>query len=446
MLIKKLYRSIHMYFSDEALKSRHRVLSPSPGDSRLQRMPWSAAEAMARCWLDDRLVGRAHYLTCQDKNYGRYTSVFRFSGTYPSTAWGQLWDRDGNPPDPWKLQLDKLGDLINLQEYQADVDWRLADMDQVLKLPFSMKSLTVPVRYAKDCGTLATALKRLGNLESLTILSLPVLDEFVDEFPDLADGLIARASSLRSLIIELTAHSRPYSWETDDFVHPEPEEWDLYFRSLFPTPVRNGGSNPRLPIAYRDQNDPMQRDTVFQLTFLGLQHFGIPADAFQDMFSKEHIKDLCLPNCKVRADFWTGMKGFVNLRSLRNIDYDLLTPQLVGFLGTQRELETLTFSKPLPERQLLGIEALGEGMSLWYQTGIIETGEPQHQGLVHLGKVAFRNLPNLRTLHLPADMYDISRQDLQYLCEALPRLERIELALNYKDLVSPAAPTLPLGL
>lgn len=283
---------------------------------------------------------------------------------------------------------------------------------------------------------LAGELERLENLASLTILSLPILDEFVEVFPLLADGLAARASSLRSLVIELTAHSRPYSWEADDFVPPDPEEMDKYFRALFPTPVKEEGGRTRLPCFYRDPTDPRQWDTVFQLEYLGLHHFGLPADAFQDIFSKQHIRDLCLPNCKAEAELWSEMKGSVSLRTLKDVDYDLLTPQLVEFLGTQKDLEILTFSKPLPERQLLGIESLGVGVSLWYRTEILDLVGLQHESLTELSKVALRNLSKLKTLHLPADMYNIGSKDLHFLCNALPNLERIGLALNYRDLVS----------
>lgn len=439
MLLKKAYQTIHLYFSDDPVKSRRRGMTPSLGESPLERESRDAAEAMARCWLDDRLVGRAKYLSCQEKKQSRYTSLFRFSGSYPSTAWGQLWDQDVQPPDPWRLQLGKVSDLVGLQEYRADVDWRLADMTQLTKLPYSLSSLTVPIRYPEDCALLALELKRLKNLASLTILSLPILDEFVEAFPQLADGLAARASNLRSLVIELTAHSRPYSWDTDDFIQPEPEEMDKHFRALFPTPIEDGGSRMRLPPSYKDPNNPLHWDTVFQLESLELHRFGIPSDAFQAMFSKEHIKDLRLPNCKAHAELWVDLKGPVSLRTLSDIGYDLLTPQLVDFLGSQEDLETLTFSKPLPDRQLLGVQSLGEGMSLWYHTGIIDSGETQHQNLRQLTEVALRNLPKLRTLHIPADMYNIGRQDLEYLSNALPNLERIGLALKYRDLVSPTS-------
>ena len=405
------------------------------GEAPLERMSKNAAEAMAKCWLDDRLVGRAKYLSCQEKLYSMYTSHFRFSGTYPSTAWGQLWDQNVQPPDPWRLHLGKLGEMVNLLEYRADVDWRLADMNQVLKLPYSLKSLTIPVRYPEDCAMLAEGLKRLGNLTSLKILSLPILDKFVAAFPHLADGLAARASSLRSLVVELTAHSRPYSWEADDFVQPEPQEMDKHFRALFPTPIREGGGRSRLPIPYRDPKYPLQWDTVFQLEYLELQHFGLPSDAFQAIFSKEHIKGLCLPHCKADGELWSDMKGSVNLRCLTNIGYDLLNPSLVEFLSSQKDLEVLTFSKPLPDRQLLGIESLGEGVSLWYQTGIVEVGVVRHQDLRQLSKIALKHLSKLKTLHIPADMYSIGRQDLQELSNAFPNLERIGLALNYKNLV-----------
>lgn len=439
MLIKKAYQTIHLYFSDDPVTTRRRGMAPSLGEAPLERVSSDAAEAMARCWLDERLVGRAKYLSCQEKKQSRYPSLFRFSGTYPSTAWGRLWDQDVQPPDPWRLELGKLSDLINLQEYRADVDWRLADMTQLMKLPYSLSSLTVPVRYAEDCAMLAVELKRFKNLASLTILSLPVLDEFVEAFPQLADGLAARASSLRSLMVELAAHSRPYSWEADDFIPPEPAEMDKYFRALFPTPVGDGGGRTRLPLAYRDPTDPSHWDTVFRLESLELHHFGIPSDAFQNIFSKEHIKDLRLPHCKAHAEFWDDLKGSISLRYLSDIDYDLLTPQLVEFLGSQKDLETLTFSKPLPDRQLLGVQSLGEGMSLWYQTGIIDSGEARHQDLRQLSEVALRNLPKLRSLHIPADMYNIGRQGLNYLCGVLPNLERIGLALKYRDLVSPTS-------
>ena len=332
-----------------------------------------------------------------------------------------------------------LSDLVNLQEYKADVDWRLADMSQLAKLPYSLSSLTVPVRYPEDCAVLADELKRFENLASLTILGLPILDEFVDAFPQLAKGLAARALSLRSLVIELTAHSRPYSWEADDFISPEPEEMDKYFRALFPAPSEDDGGRTRLPPSYRDPTDPLQWDTVFRLESLRLRHFGIPSDAFREIFSKAHIRDLSVPNCEADEDLWSDMKGSVSLRNLKDIDYDLLTPQLVAFLSTQKDLESLTFAKPLPDRELLGVESLGEGMSLWYQSGIIDSGEAEHQDLRELSTIALRNLPKLKTLHIPADMYNIGRRDLSYLSNALPNLERIGLALNYKDIVSPAA-------
>ncbi|KAI9879739.1 MAG: hypothetical protein M1830_007364 [Pleopsidium flavum] len=430
-LIKKVYRTIHFYFSDDAVKSRRHHLDLCPGDIPFQPLSLSSTEVMARCWLDDRLVGRSKYITCQEKKRSKYAAVFRFSGSYPSTAWGQLWDEDVQPPDPWKLQFGRLSDLINLQEYKADVDWRLADMNQVVQLPCFLKSLTVPVRYPGDCAILGRELKRFKNLESLTILSLPILDRFVDAFPQLAEGLAARASSLRSLAIELTAHSRPYSWDTDDFVVPEPTEMDKYFRALFPTPVKHGKNICRVPLVCWDRDEPQ---TVFQLTYLGLQHFGIPSNAFQEIFSKDHIKDLSLPNCKADPEVWNDLRGSVNLRSLTHIDYDLLTPQLVNFIASQRSLETLIFSKPLPDRQLLGVASLGPGTSPWYQTEIINRGEPQHQNLAHLGKTALRNLSNLKSLSIPADMYDISCRDIQNLCYAFPRLERLELALNYDNL------------
>lgn len=398
---------------------------------------------MARCWLDDRLVGRDQYVTCQEKKLCNQTSLFRFSGSYPFTAWGQLWDMDIPPPDPWKLHFGQLSDLVNLQEYRADVDWRLADMNQVVQLSCSLKSLTVPVRYPDDCGILAKELKRLHRLESLTILSLPILDEFVDVFPLLAEGLTARASSLRSLAIELTAHSRPYSWDTDDFVIPEPDEMDKYFRALFPKPVKNITSTCGVHPYCWNRAGLQEMETVFQLTYLGLQHFGVPWDAFRDTFSKEHIKDLCLPNTEVDAEVWTDLKGTVDLRSLTHIDYDILTPQLVDFLGSQENLETLSFSKPLPDREFLGVASLGPATSPWYQTGIIEAGEPEHEDLLQLTMVALRNLPKLKSLSIPADMYDISCLHLQNLGSAFPKLERIELALNYSDLVSHDTYSLP---
>ncbi len=417
VLNKRAFRTIHLYYSEEPVKSRRCALGTRPGDSRSRRLSWPAAEGMVRAWLEDRLVGRAKYLMCQEKRYSKHVSVFRFSGSYPSSAWDQLRIQGGQAPDPWKLQLGDLSALVNLKEYKADVDWRLSDMTKVLELPKSLRSLTIPVEYAEDCGRLAEALANFPRLEALTVLSLPILDEFVDAFPQLGKGIASCASSLRHLVIDLTAHSRPCSWETDDFVLPEPE-MDIHFRALFPTPVKADG-----------------RDTVFQLKFLGLRHFGIPSDAFQQIFSKEHIEDLCLPDCEVEAELWSDLKGSVSLRSLRNVDYDVVTPEFVDFLSGQKDLETLTFAKPLPTRELLGVASLGEATSRWYQTRIIDTGEPGHQSLADLTKIAFRNLSSLKSLHIPADMYNISRQDLHHLSSALPELERVGLALNYHDLV-----------
>lgn len=87
-----------------------------------------------------------------------------------------------------------------------------------------------------------------------------------------------------------------------------------------------------------------------RLESLRLKNFGLESDAFLNYFDVHTINTLQLPHSRVYPGFWDSLTyNGTQLQELSGIDSDLVTPQLLHFLGSQLQIHTLTFAEPLLE-------------------------------------------------------------------------------------------------
>lgn len=100
----------------------------------------------------------------------------------------------------------------------------------------------------------------------------------------------------------------------------------------------------------------------FLLDTLCLKTFGLPVDLFWNMFDKGTIHRLQLSHFRVHPEFWAYLDHKTQLQELSFVDSDLLPSELLRFLSCQSNLQTLTFTEPLPKFVTSGLVRVDDGL------------------------------------------------------------------------------------
>lgn len=323
-----------------------------------------------------------------------------------------------------------------------------------------LRSLTIPVRSPSDCIRIRLALKRMPNLESLTIKEIPDIQDFIDRFHHLGRGILALAPTLRALSLSLTNMNRKSDWEKDEaFV--EPDDLAFFFKHFFPEPT------PRdiAMLARRRFLDPREDTDInilqstkgpLNIETMELRHIGLPWWAFQTVFNPSTIKTLSLPKCKVEPTVWDDLGSWCKLITLTRISYDMLPGAFLRFLSAQNELRALSFMRPCHKYDLVDVSfewnqltaimglavvepSMGPGTA-WGRARARDAWHNSMGGLwndyYHYPKrsafvSALSHKRSLKHLVLPPNMFDVTPAFLAYLAIELPALENLELGFDY---------------
>ena len=310
----------------------------------------------------------------------------------------------------------------------------------------------------------------MTSLKSLAITDMPDRPEFLEEFPCLGLGILSRYDTLQEFDIWLTNWNRPNyycdTWqervtiEDEAFVTPETLDWFLGW--LFPRSpkdlideCRQKYTNFRDTI-FHEKDSAVSAMPLLKLEKLRLRHIDLPSYAFQEVFDGQKLRELSLAFCDVDSKVWQTI-GTTQLLSLANVDYDLVSQDLLRFLAAQSSLESISFARPADkciasdfvlypgeDSVVLNMQMakrtpmLGQG-TVWGQASLYGQDLARSRGtpyptLEHLlGSISGAKV---KELHIPADMYDITPSVMRMISKKLTYLEHISWGFNYDSLVS----------
>ncbi len=322
--------------------------------------PCAALDCQA-CWLELGLASVDAYLATKIHRFPKKaylpTAVNRFPlGIRKLTLDGKLLGEpcpdavDWKPIHPFISQRgfrDLKPEIVNINlHWSSFCPTLLRTFD-----PAFLRKLKVPVHRPTDCHKMELAMHLMEKLEALTLIDLPDIDEFIDEYHHLGTGILALRPSLRSLNISMTNFLRPEEFgDKEAFI--EPKDSALFFHALFPEPstqhvaahVRRIYKDPRTPI---QTNLLMSNRGALDLERLQLRNFGLPYWAFQMVFNPKCIKELHLPKCRVDPLVWDHLRSAkAKMLAIIDIRYDQLCKQFFDFITTQTILESLSFARP----------------------------------------------------------------------------------------------------
>ena len=305
----------------------------------------------------------------------------------------------------------------------------------------NLKVLKLPLSWPSDCVHLGRALATMPKLESLAITDIPDREELVAELEWIGKGIMACASTLRELNLEMTTSKRSPEWSREACFF-EPEEIGFFFRKFFPyAPTEENGA---LCERY-DRGDP---DPVVEaplcLTRLRLSHLRLPWYSFGTVLNATTIKHIELPYSNVDGRAWRFLKPHTQLESLTEISFEMMSAELLHFLSKQSSLKELTFAGPPHYFHPSRVKYFGN----WpYNTVFFPSEDPNvddKPGFLSLDDFmsSLKDLTTLKHLALPIDMYKMTSRSLIFIAETFTALEHLELGFNYEDIVRAAA--LPL--
>lgn len=427
-----------------------------------RQCPLSPCEA---CEIEVALLSVNAYLDSRAGKVSKDLRELTLSGRLPKTL-GSM--REDAPSHTLK---DAQG-VCALRPEILNVELQWATWSPMMLSSFDLtrlRSLKMPVRAPLDCLKIAAAFIGMPHLANLTITELPDSQDFVDEFRHLGDGIRALSSSLRSLDISITNCNHAEAWEKDEaFV--EPDDIAFLFKEFFPEPsgdqiealVRARYNDPRESL---DVNKLRSFRGPLNLQRLRLQHISLPWWTFQTAFNPETIKELDLPRCRTAPNVWNDLKNHAKLQKLANINYELLSTQLLSLLSTQLSLQSLSFARPPDIYIVAGMTSNFQGMTWVDFSSFAVTEEAPHLGPgTRWGRARGRNASSLtdslsssaqcqypkksdfvkalsnnsslKHLVLPADMFDVTPRFMSCLGTECPALESIEWGFDYECPVS----------
>jgi hypothetical protein len=412
-----------------------------------------------------RTLGDADYLLVRLAGHGKISRRFQslsFSGEF-----GEEFRDPSVEQTSSHLWLFSEGlAALKPQSFSFNMDWRFWNVHllQDIASPH-LSSLKIPITAPSDCHVLGRALKTMVGLKSLTLTDLADRYEFFEAFGTLGQAILARGDSLRSLDIEMTNFNRPNAYATawlKDETFAKPEYLDYFFGLLFLTHPKVLASRARRPyynfedIAGFDDAGLDHGPGPLKLEKLRLKNMGIPAWASQQVFDWAYLKELRLPNSDVDPSIWKDLQA-AQLEVLDDVDYELLSASLIELLSSQSSLKSLGFVRPQPNYAYTGIgtwnpndqpvmlmrvkkqpSRLGPGTA-WgrncaYGDNFAPKGKPKYPTLRAL--LSALSGKALRSLVLPADMFDITPDIIPSLSTQLASLESLTWGFDYSNPVS----------
>ena len=353
---------------------------------------------------------------------------------------------------------------LSPRKFEFNMCWKFWDIAILDMLSLSqLVILKLPVGMSSDCEPLGHAIASMTRLKSLTITDVPDDDDFLDELPFLGHGILLRGQTLRELDLCVTNYNRPdYYCKTwmainlDEEPIVGPSTWDRHFNAFFAgvSDDESEGIRDR----FQDFTQSITKDLglslqphPLKLERLRLRHIDIPDFAFTQFIDGTNLKELRLTDCDVHCAVWSSI-GTESLSILEDLDYDLY-PYAKDFLHSQPLLQSLSFRRPIDTweaNQLSwydGDEAptlhmsvrqaqapLGQATAWCKDSSCSRPDEPEFPRLDGLLKSL--SYANIRYLHLPADMYDITADTMYDFGIQLPCLEGLTFGFDYEDAVS----------
>jgi len=423
------------------------------------------------CWLELGLTSVDEYLATKVHRFPEgpfpFPRVHRFPrGVREVILGGRLLGEPCPGTDDWNPAYPFLSDQgfrsLTPQFVNIDLHWSSWTPAMLRAFnPATLRKLKILVHRPSDCLKLEVALDRLPRLKALSLVDLPDINEFIDEYHHLGTGILDLRPSLRSLEISITNLNRPDEYrDREAFV--EPRDLSFFFNALFPEPstpqvaahVRRMFEDPRTPV---QTNLLMSNRGLLDLERLHLRHVGLPYWAFQTVLNPTTIKELHLPKCRIDPLVWDHLRsGKADTHALTDIRYDQLCKQFLDFVTTQKNLESLSFARP-PDTYHM-VDRTVDNWVTWFAVPEILQAAPESGPGTAWGRArwsgaqwnrfqyptdseftnALRNKHHLKHLVLPIGMWDISPAfigrlgtGLPGLGAKLPALESIEWGFDH---------------
>ena len=319
---------------------------------------------------------------------------------------------------------------MQLEMLIVDLFWMDWNLDVLTDMwVANLKVLKLPICQASDYNRLGKALATMPRLVSLTITDLPDREEFISELGCLGTGIMACASTLRELDLEMTNFNRPCSWGGNErFI--EPEENGFFFSRLFPCPsAEHSAEEYKASRKCHSRSGPDL--TVFPrlgLTKLRLKHMSLPWYSFALIVDATKIKSLELPSSMVDDFVWETLKLDAQLHSLTEISSDMLSEIFLAFLGGQSSLQELSFTRPQDRYTgwLVAFSDFETAMTYTLSREAPRLGPDAGAGYPSLDFLSsLEGMAMLKHLVLPTDMY--TSPDLASIAASLIHLENVEI-------------------
>ncbi|KAL9098932.1 MAG: hypothetical protein Q9163_005498 [Psora crenata] len=350
---------------------------------------------------------------------------------------------------------------ISLRAFDFRLDWTYFNMSLLKGIELGgLVKLNIPIKLPGSLPELRRALRSTAHLETLSIRDIPAREDFYEHLHCIGEG-VRSLPRLRHLDLALTNPLRFTMWQHDEnFEKPADESFhfDLIFspdtytlprREEPVTQARLEADDPRGEV----HSPALKWRPHLRLSSLSLKHIAVPAHAVETVFAPEALKEVDLSYSGVQKDVATLLNaGGTKLRKLTGVDYELLSPQILGFLAAQSELEVLKFMPPTDDFVAERIPGLDDGTyqhwrmsrrteEIWENTfWSTEHNDRDVNGVtVYPGLEnpsgefleALLNKPKLRSLAIPADMLDITPGFMAGLGRQLTNLEELEWAFDY---------------
>ena len=355
-------------------------------------------------------------------------------------------------------------------EFEFNMRWQLWDIAILHELSVSkLVKLKLPLGVPSDCFELGCTLRRMSSLKSLTITDIPDHPLFLKNLPYLGLGILSRGASLRELDIWITNYNRPdYYCDTfervtiEDEAFVKPDSLDWFFGLLFPQSPEDIEDDQREKYLTfkdsisREQGSLINKPRPLKLEKLRFRHVDLPLYAFEDIVDGSFLKELSLPFCDVEQGTWQRI-GTTGLVRIADLNYDLLSEELIRFLSAQTSLKSLTFARPADECtasgfvQYPGDESPTLFLQLSKRTPMLGQGTEWGRNSIYGQRLAtLRNgsypsleellasisSTELKELYMPADMYDITPVAFSMIGSKLAYLEHLSWGFDYCSPVS----------
>ncbi|KAL9129279.1 MAG: hypothetical protein Q9217_002226 [Psora testacea] len=350
---------------------------------------------------------------------------------------------------------------ISLRELRFHMDWDFFDMLLVRRIQLrSLVKLDIPIKVPEHLPELESALGSMSNLETLLLRDIPAREDFYEHLHCIGSG-VRSLPRLTRLGLALTNQLRPRAWEHDERFE-KPDDESFAFDMIFSPEAYRVPTKEDAVAQLRQQAEdlrggmhcPVSRwRPPLKLSDLSLKHIDLPVHALETVFQPEALKNVDISYGRLHRDVTAQLiAAKTKLVRVTGVDYELLSRQLLGFLAVQDELEMLKFMPPTDNYVAERVPEMDDGTyQHWRMTRVTEeirantfwssehdtrdeNGVMMYQGLQNPSEQflqAMQSKPRLRSLTLPADMFDITPGFMAILGRQLTSLEELEWAFDY---------------